>query len=54
MSTKASAASLSVTVPNRSEAAAPIPAAKPRLMPRGRLIIMKIVAMKIARATTAL
>ncbi len=39
MSAKAAAASLNVIVPSRSEAIAPIPAAKPRLIPRGRLII---------------
>jgi len=39
ISMKAVIVSLNVTVPARSERAAPIPAAKPKLTPCGRLII---------------
>jgi hypothetical protein len=40
-------ASLTVTVPSKSEAKAPMPAAKPKFMPLGRLIIRKNVTATI-------
>jgi hypothetical protein len=49
---KDSAACPKLTVPSRSEAKAPIPAAKPSRKPNGRLTIKKSVTTKTATATT--
>ena len=48
ISSKARAASSRVTVPRSSEATAPIPAAVPRLIPLGCLIMRNSVKTKIA------